>query len=284
MSTSFGEQLRAAREARGVSLREISDQTRISMRYLEAIESDDYKRLPGGIFNKSFVKAYARHIGFDEKEALEAYLRAAREQGGDEEMPVFYQQPRVYTDGNSTRSPLITLLLTILILGLLVLGVIAGRHGWQRYLAPQRNDAATQPGPAGNVTVPPAGSGQQSQNAGTAAANPGGPAPATQTGAGAPATAGPPIDVQVKAANEVVWIRAFVDDPAATHSAFAGNLNPGDVKEFKPDQRLELQFSKVRASGLQVFVNGRQLKVVPESKGTLASMVITRDNYQQLLQ
>ncbi len=47
MAASFGEQLRLAREARGISLREISDQTRISTRYLEAIESGDLKRLPG---------------------------------------------------------------------------------------------------------------------------------------------------------------------------------------------------------------------------------------------
>ena len=68
---SLGEQLRRAREARGVSLREISEHTRITMRHLEAIEADDYKHLPGGIFNKSFIKAYARQVGFDEARALE---------------------------------------------------------------------------------------------------------------------------------------------------------------------------------------------------------------------
>ena len=90
MAASFGEQLRLAREARGITLRQISDQTRISIRYLEAIETDDYKRLPGGIFNRSFIKSYAKQIGFDEKEAVEGYLRTAREQGepdGAQERP-----------------------------------------------------------------------------------------------------------------------------------------------------------------------------------------------------
>ena len=73
MATTIGELLRLAREERGIALREISNQTRISMRYLEAIEGNDYKRLPGGIFNRSFVKAYARYIGFDEAQALEGY-------------------------------------------------------------------------------------------------------------------------------------------------------------------------------------------------------------------
>ncbi len=53
---SLGEQLRRARMERGVGLREVSEQTRITMSNLEAIEADDFKPLPGGIFNKSFVK------------------------------------------------------------------------------------------------------------------------------------------------------------------------------------------------------------------------------------
>jgi cytoskeleton protein RodZ len=71
MAASIGEKLRLEREAHGIALRDISEQTRISMRYLEAIESDDYGRLPGGIFNRSFIRAYAKFVGFDEQEAIE---------------------------------------------------------------------------------------------------------------------------------------------------------------------------------------------------------------------
>src|SRR5918993_3828942 len=81
MAATIGERLRSAREERGIPLREISDQTRISVHFLEAIETNDYKRLPGGIFNRSFVKAYARYVGYDEKEAVEAYARYVRDQG-----------------------------------------------------------------------------------------------------------------------------------------------------------------------------------------------------------
>lgn len=133
MAATIGELLRTAREQRGIPLRQISDETRISIRYLEAIESNDYKRLPGGIFNRSFVRAYARCIGFDEKEAVEAYARYMRDQGesGDEVVTTPHQS-KVYTDMPATRSPILTVLLAILILAVLTLGVLAALHWFQQ--------------------------------------------------------------------------------------------------------------------------------------------------------
>ena len=66
----MGEKLRQAREERGISISEVAEQTRISPMYLESIEEDNYKPLPGGIFNKGFVKSYAKYVGLDEQEAL----------------------------------------------------------------------------------------------------------------------------------------------------------------------------------------------------------------------
>jgi cytoskeletal protein RodZ len=133
MATTIGEQLRLAREERGIPLREISNQTRISMRYLEYIETNDYKRLPGGIFNKSFVKSYARLVGIDEKEALEGYIRLMREQGHPvDEIETTPHYSKVYTDAPATRSPVLTVFLAILILIILTLGAYAAAHWYQR--------------------------------------------------------------------------------------------------------------------------------------------------------
>jgi cytoskeletal protein RodZ len=133
MAATIGEQLRLAREERGIPLREISDETRISIRYLEAIESGDFKRLPGGIFNRSFVKAYARCIGYDEKKAVEAYSRSLQDlgEGADEVVTTPYQS-KVYTDVPATRSPVLTVVLAIIILALLTLGALAALHWFQR--------------------------------------------------------------------------------------------------------------------------------------------------------
>jgi cytoskeletal protein RodZ len=143
MAASIGEQLRLAREGRGVPLREISDQTKISVRYLEAIETNDYGRLPGGVFNRSFIKAYARCVGYDEKEAIEGYTRYMREHGdsGDEVATTPFHS-KVYTDTPATRSPFLTVILAILILGLLTAGALAALHWFQKRSAkPQGQDS-----------------------------------------------------------------------------------------------------------------------------------------------
>lgn len=77
---SFGEELRRQRELRAVSLREISDATKINIRFLEALEGNDFKHLPGGQFNKGFIRAYARHIGISPEEMVESYLLELRGQ------------------------------------------------------------------------------------------------------------------------------------------------------------------------------------------------------------
>ena len=134
MAASIGEQLRLAREARGIGLREICDQTRISVHYLEAIEANDYKRLPGGVFNRSFIKAYAKCIGYDEREAIEGYTRYLREHGGEsaDEVNTHPMHSKVYTDTPATRSPVLTVVLAILILAILTAGALAALAWFQK--------------------------------------------------------------------------------------------------------------------------------------------------------
>ena len=111
MATGIGEKLRLERETRGIALRDISEQTRISMRYLEAIETDDYRRLPGGIFNRSFIRAYAKFVGYDEDEAIEEYSRTQCASTANRKMSRQSTRSQVYTDDSATtsRSPLRTI-------------------------------------------------------------------------------------------------------------------------------------------------------------------------------
>ena len=72
--SSFGEEIKRERELRGISLREISDATKINMRFLEALEKNDFEHLPGGQFNKGFIRAYANYIGVDPETMVNSYL------------------------------------------------------------------------------------------------------------------------------------------------------------------------------------------------------------------
>src|SRR5215469_892913 len=67
--TSLGETLRRERQKRNLDLDQVSRQLKISTRFLEAIEGEDFDRLPGGVFAKSFVRQYARMLDLDEDEA-----------------------------------------------------------------------------------------------------------------------------------------------------------------------------------------------------------------------
>src|ERR1700752_5244726 len=136
MAARIGEQLRLAREGRGIGLREICDQTRISVHYLEAIEANDYKRLPGGVFNRSFIKAYAKCVGYDEREAIEGYTRYLREHGeSTDDINTTPLHSKVYTDTPATRSPVLTVVLAILILAILTAGALAALHWFQKRAA-----------------------------------------------------------------------------------------------------------------------------------------------------
>jgi cytoskeletal protein RodZ len=70
----FGLKMKRAREERGISLRQIADVTKISATVFEALERNDIKRLPGGIFSRSFVRAYAIEIGLDPDQTVREFL------------------------------------------------------------------------------------------------------------------------------------------------------------------------------------------------------------------
>lgn len=72
----FGEHLRREREMRGISLEEIASATRIGTRFLGAMENEQWSQLPGGVFNRGFVRSVAHHLGLDEEALLAEYTLA----------------------------------------------------------------------------------------------------------------------------------------------------------------------------------------------------------------
>jgi cytoskeleton protein RodZ len=187
--SAFGENLRREREMRGVSLEEISSATKISLRFLEAIEREDFSKLPGGIFSRSFIRSYAKYLGLDEERAVAEYQLAAHPQ-------VDFDLHRM-TAGNATagrpasRTPLISTVVVIILL--------AGGYWLFRY-SQRAAEAPTPPPPAVQVPANPAPSASAPANtpapppsaaSSSAAAVPGAP-PATQGAATAVTTSATP--------------------------------------------------------------------------------------------
>ena len=83
--TDVGARLRAAREARQISLREVAATTKISVSALEALEENDVAQLPGGIFTRAFVRSYAAEVGLDPEETMRDFVAQLPEEGIDEE-------------------------------------------------------------------------------------------------------------------------------------------------------------------------------------------------------
>jgi len=77
---SFGEEFKRERELRDISLREIADATNISVRFLEALENNDFAALPGGVYVRGFIRSVAHHVGLDVDETMAAYQQEVERQ------------------------------------------------------------------------------------------------------------------------------------------------------------------------------------------------------------
>jgi len=74
----FGDKFRRERESKKITLEDVSNATKISSRMLQAIEDEKFDLLPGGVFNKGFIRAYAKHLGINDEEAVSEYLACLR--------------------------------------------------------------------------------------------------------------------------------------------------------------------------------------------------------------
>jgi len=123
---SFGDKLKREREMRGVTLDEISESTKIARRHLEALESEDFASLPGGVFNKGFVRAYARFIGIDEDQAVADYSAVNDEAPTPEDQfPLeVHEKPNRELNPRNSQLPMIAA-------GIALILVVAGSFLWR---------------------------------------------------------------------------------------------------------------------------------------------------------
>jgi len=124
---NFGERLKREREMREVSLEELTKATRISTRFLLALENEDWEKLPGGVFGHGFVRTIARYLGLDEESLLGEYDMA---RGGQALAEPAKPEERIPSP------PKWLPVAAVFVVLLIVIGLFyAGRYGWRRYAA-----------------------------------------------------------------------------------------------------------------------------------------------------
>lgn len=255
MAASLGEKLRQAREAKGLDLRDVADNTRIALNYLEAIEADNYKPLPGGIFNKGFVRSFAKAVGVDEKEALADYTNLMARQGSltvdEDNLP---RRPEVLTNDRQGSS-FGKIIFALVILGLAGVGIYYGVQYMQQ-------QALNAPPPATVTPTPDSAFNAQ----------PSPPPPSVADG----------LKVQVKTNTQTVNITPTVD--GRTQQAF--NLNPGETKEFTAQNSLRFRYYKSFGNEVQMTLNGRPMTLPTQPANPKLNGIeveITKENYAQYL-
>lgn len=282
--TSVGETLRRERLRRGFELEQISRELKISSRFLEAIEVDDFKKLPGGVFAKSFVRQYARLLCLDEEELAGEVQRLVEPE--TVAVPIA-EQPRLVVPeihlsrveewkGAGERRSFLPALAMVVVVMLLCSGIYSW---WQRksqqVSAHEQTATVTRPAPAATVAEvrPPVRAPQpEIQESPAAAASPeSGPATAVQP---------PPVrptgtnSADRPAADPRVLAPA-ITRPAVTTAAESGTA----VRVAQPGKgpvRLELTADEpvwvlAQANGKFLFsgtIDARQTRTV-EANGTL---------------
>jgi cytoskeleton protein RodZ len=280
---TLGEELRRLREEKGLSLRDVSDATHIGSRFLQAIEADNYSILPGGIFNRGFVRSFARYIGMDEEQALVLYNQQLEAQGGEAPRTA---APSLEGIEEEVGSPWGTIALIVIILLLLSAGVYTA-YRWFKGEDATSQMAGITPTPSVAVSASPEVSGSPSPTATTTLS------PSPSLGASPTATPtispspgqthspAPPLtgnlQVKIKIGENQCWLKVKSDANPATE----GTLNPGDEREFAASEKLILSFGN--AVGITATLNGRPMKL-PLTKGVSSYVVLTKDNYQNFLQ
>ncbi|MEJ7624749.1 MAG: helix-turn-helix domain-containing protein [Pyrinomonadaceae bacterium] len=231
MSSTLGEKLRLAREEKGFTISEVAEQTRISSIYLQSIENDDYKILPGGIFNKGFVKTFAKLVGLNEQEAIAEYTQLISDgEGSEEDGPRTYR-PEVLTDDRSSSSMVPTIILAVVILAIFSAGILF----LVRYLREPAELASNSNSGRPAMEMP-----------GVESPSPVEPqAPDMST-----------ITVEFRAVSADVSLLATADGKSVGR-----NVVRGTAAEFSAKDTLKFSYSKSLAKAVEMTINGRAISL-----------------------
>jgi cytoskeleton protein RodZ len=292
---AFGANLKRERELRGISLEEISKASKISVRFLDAIEMDRYDILPEGIFRKSFIKSYVRYLGMNEDKVLQEYFLATQA-----ESPPSIED-RMGGRKSSLNPPhnlrwIIAALLAVLVVGAILLYLTGSGEKEPVETAPKSTSSArpTQ-GPSSPMASQPAPN-LSPQNSPSPAISP--PRsqlkvlgelaknPEVAPAGSQPQTTITPASVPPGSVSSELTLEIYVDKQSwvsvssGDSHLYSGLLEPQEVKRFSLQKPLKLTFGN--AGGVRLSVNGKALASIGKP-GEVRVLEINSENYQRYL-
>ena len=259
---SFGERLKREREMREVSLDELTKATRISQRFLDALENEDWKKLPGGVFGRGFVRTIAGYLGLDEESLLSEYDLARGDVARGSTRPEERIPP----------TPAWVPILAVVVICAGLAGLFfAGRYAWRRYTARHEGQSSSA---LVNAPQDPSADAASSQGAlakrndisAVSSANAFPPNGAdTSTGMpGTDAAGGEALDLSVST-SAATRVRIVADDKLA----FDGELTSGANRHFAANDHFEI--SAADSSAVLLELNHQVMRPLgpPGASGTM---------------
>lgn len=245
---SFGEKLRREREMRGVSLREIADATKISGRFLQALEEGRTDVLPGGLFPRAFVRQYASFLGLDAEKTVADFLSSQ----GETVAPPERRAPVLATPRWRVSPGQLLLGVLALVVAVAFLRRPAGEPSRAARMEPTPTPVAAGPAvlPTDRVY----------------------PSPAL-----VPATSSGDALVVTLTAQQECWVEVRADGQTVVSRV----LSEGESQTL--EARGEIVLSVGNAGGLQLRVNDRPALPLGRSGEVRKNIVITRQNLPSLV-
>lgn len=296
---SFGHWLRRQRELREISLRDIAERTKISLRYLEAMEDDRFDDLPAPVFAKGFLREYARYVGLSPDEVVNHWLSVQPVEEGDSTAIRLLrgEPPREAGRAGAAKRPAgrsgswvvrALVLLAVFVALLLVAGAVyytVQHRGSARRGAARGAAALPAPAPPTAVAPAPPPPAAGAQHAALSAVSPAAPAavvppaatmsalPAIETGA--PSSGGPsPIEVTLDFTRDC-WVEAFVDGKKQVSEERV----PGEALQLQAQEKVTLTLGN--PSAVEAQVNGYSFDL-PHSRQPVRDLVIDLDTLKAL--
>ncbi len=255
---NFGERLKRERELREVPLEEITLATRIGPRFLEALENEEWEKLPGGVFNRGFVRSIARYLGLDEEAFLAEYDLAY----GAHAQLLAQKQAQKIEDRIPPTPAWIPVSLVLGVLFLLAGIVYGGIYAWRKFV---KHPAAN---PAASTAIPAAKASPDTTAPPTVAAT----IPSIPTST-PPSAAESALDLSVSAST-LTHVRVQADG----NLVLDASVRPGENRHFSANN--EFVVTAADSSAVLLELNGEAMPPVG-APGTSGTITLTRKNLRQ---